>query len=562
MEDRLIQLPFDVKIPAVESLNSGDINCLYENGNLRYLKYKGTEFIRMIYAAVRGVDWETAPYQIQDEVIQKHEKSFFITYQAVYELNNIHYKSLIAIEGREDNTIVFLMEGEALSTFKKNRIGLCLLHPIKECAGKEIIITQPNTEKYTAVFPVYISPHQPFKNVQKMEWAIANGFNCEIIFEGEVFETEDQRNWADNSYKTYSTPADLPFPVLVKEGDKMVQSIQLKIAGKKNKVLKQVSPAVKFHEEKFTFPAIGYSRVTGSKLLSTLEINYLKKIPFHHYRVELHIATSQWEEELNVAILEAEELDTFLELIIFFSNSFKEELKFLISKLIKHRQRIQSILPLYIEHKTTPVFLIEHVYELIKNIFPEINVGYGTNGNFVELNRNQPAEFEYDFVSFSMHPQAHATDTRTIIENLQSQQQLIESIKKFTAKPIHISPVTFQERSDPHKSTIYSADDTRLHTSFGASWTLHCIRNLCQVNHLTLYQATGKRGVINNVDLSNIRLSPVYHLLAELKSFDPAYLIQITQESNHDKIVFENKSGDKLTYWLDNLFAEPFNAIR
>ena len=39
--------------------------------------------------------------------------------------------------------------------------------------------------------------------------------------EGETFETEDQRNWSDASFKTYGTPLHLPFPVEVEEGTRV-----------------------------------------------------------------------------------------------------------------------------------------------------------------------------------------------------------------------------------------------------------------------------------------------------------------------------------------------------
>ena len=39
-----------------------------------------------------------------------------------------------------------------------------------------------------------------------------------IRFEGDLWEMEDQRNWTDASYKTYSTPLRLPYPVEIQRG--------------------------------------------------------------------------------------------------------------------------------------------------------------------------------------------------------------------------------------------------------------------------------------------------------------------------------------------------------
>jgi hypothetical protein len=124
------------------------------------------------------------------------------------------------IQGNKNNKIVFSMKGEALSDFKKNRIGLCVLHPIKEYAGRKVSITQPDGNIYDSVFPELISPHQPFLNVQQMNYT-SNGIDVQLHFKGDIFETEDQRNWTDSSYKTYSTPLDLPFPAEVKAEEKL-----------------------------------------------------------------------------------------------------------------------------------------------------------------------------------------------------------------------------------------------------------------------------------------------------------------------------------------------------
>ena len=36
-----------------------------------------------------------------------------------------------------------------------------------------------------------------------------------MIFNGETFEMEDQRNWTDASFKTYCTPLSLPYPIKI-----------------------------------------------------------------------------------------------------------------------------------------------------------------------------------------------------------------------------------------------------------------------------------------------------------------------------------------------------------
>ncbi len=88
-----IQLPFDVELLPVRKMKAGNLSCLYEAGNLRYIKCGDTEIIRMIYGAVRDENWETIPAIISGEKIEERENGFSIKYSAVYRAGNIHYRA-------------------------------------------------------------------------------------------------------------------------------------------------------------------------------------------------------------------------------------------------------------------------------------------------------------------------------------------------------------------------------------------------------------------------------------------------------------------------------------
>jgi hypothetical protein len=580
MIENVIELPFDVPLLPVKSLNAGEISCLYENGNLRKISFRGKEIIKMIYPAVRNTNWQTAISEITDEKINSYDKGFEISYTAIFRLNQIHYKSGITITGKEDDSIFFAMHGEALSNFEKRRIGLCVLHPISACRGKRVTITRPDQSTYTAVFPDYVSPHQPFFEVQQMLWINNQDHTIKMIFEGDVFETEDQRNWTDNSYKTYSTPLDRPSPVLIEKGTTMEQRVTLKIRSiepalnKKAGIInddihlddisideisndeisdkpvsdEQISEdeiSNNLEEEKVPFPKIGYCRMPGNNLLTNFEIAALTKVHFDHYRVELFMSTPQWWEELQAAISEAEILNTSLELIVFFSDSFEKEISHLMQQLNKYERCINSLLPLHIDHDVTPAFLIQSLYSRFKDSLPSVKIGYGTNAYFAALNRNRPVSVNYDFVSFSLNPQVHASDTRTIIENLESQQQILESIRQFTTKPVRISPVTFQQRNK-------TENDPRLQSYVGVTWTLMSIKNFSKADFITLYQTAGDRGIVVNSGLANDTNSPLYEVLVQLKEFQPVYVVL---NDKKDEIIFENKAGKRLTYKTQNYFS-------
>ena len=200
----------------------------YENGAIRWIKNNGIEIVRMIYSAVRDHNWGTVVPEIMEEKIAENATGFQIKTHIKYQKADIHFESDYTITGNE-NRLEFEMKGEAKSSFKTNRIGFCVLHPIKECAGKTCTVIHPQKTSEKAVFPQQISPDQPMKNISSLEWKPAKNIFAKLHFSGDVFEMEDQRNWTDASYKTYCRPLSLPFPFEIKKGEKIHQKIVMEL---------------------------------------------------------------------------------------------------------------------------------------------------------------------------------------------------------------------------------------------------------------------------------------------------------------------------------------------
>ena len=67
--------------------------------------------------------------------------------------------------------------------------------------------------------------------MESIAHATPGGGEITIRFEGDLFEMEDQRNWTDASYKTYSTPLRLPYPAPISEGDRVWQRVTIEATG-------------------------------------------------------------------------------------------------------------------------------------------------------------------------------------------------------------------------------------------------------------------------------------------------------------------------------------------
>lgn len=524
------KIPLDEELLPVHNLTFGNFSCMYEHGRIRYVKSGSIEVIRMIYFAVRDTHWKTADYNIQDEVIEIRGKGFAISYTALHQLHEIVYRTDVKIEASE-NQIVFRVNGEAETSFHRNRIGICVLQPVKEYTGQEVHVTTPDGSRYDAHFPVLISPHQPFKEISRLQSKAAGEINVEFTFEGDIFETEDQRNWADSSFKIYSTPLTLPLPVAVTKGDRLEQAVSIKITGSARPFR-----TVAVGETKLPFPKIGYGSV--SEDLNETGLALLSQLPLHHYLVAISMLTTGWESLLSQKCKEAIQLKTTIELAVVFSENVSIDLERLLVNIERLNAPIGSMLLLQQGKPVMPKESFVWLYSEIKKLYPAMKVGFGTDGFFADLNRNRPSFEEFDFVRFSLNPQVHASDTRSVMENLQQLRDLVQSARSISRnKPVYISPITFKIRAAGGLDS-----DSRQHRNLGALWTLVAIKNLANADQLTFYEVSGQKGVIQP------NPTPLFNLLKLIKSFNPKWIIEKDNGNQlwPDKVVLENENGERL----------------
>lgn len=216
---------------ALLTLHAGPLIAEYEGGSLRYIRWGGREVLRRVVVAVRDRHWNTIPAVISHETINNLPDRFQVTFRAEHLLGDVDFAWEGSIHGEPNGTIRWTMSGQPRRVFWRNRIGFCVLHPIAEYAGRECVVEHSDGTRESARFPELIAPYQPFKDVKALWHEVAPGVQACVRTGGDIFETEDQRNWSDASFKTYSTPLQIPFPVAVGPGDVVQQEIELTLAG-------------------------------------------------------------------------------------------------------------------------------------------------------------------------------------------------------------------------------------------------------------------------------------------------------------------------------------------
>lgn len=494
--------------PHALILKAGKLNVTYLNGALRYLSAENNELVRMIYAAVRDRNWLTIPPVLTDQKIEKNENSFRITFRGIYQNEEINFSADYVIEGSGDNRIVFSMDGTATETFERNRIGLCVLHPIDGCAGANCVIAHNDGSLEQSVFPSEISPHQVFRDIKSMKW-IANRITCTLGFEGDIFETEDQRNWTDASYKTYSTPLSLPFPVKIEKGTRIIQRITFSAEGSFNDSSETVGKIIVklFPEEPARLPSIGICQSSRPNPMSPAETKIIRSLRFDHYRVDLHLYKNGWQFKAEQGSRESSDLGCQLELALFFSNNTRQEINNFTDWYSRRKVSVASLLLFHKDLPSTPDNLAIEVIPILREVNPAVKIATGTNAGFAQFNRNIPGETGNDSVSYPIYPQEHASDNLSLTENLESQKYSILTAKMFSGrKGIVISPVNIQRRFNPNMSYCEIPPDgpdmpirvdSRMMSLFGACWTAISLKYLCENSpeSITFYETVGECGI-------------------------------------------------------------------
>jgi hypothetical protein len=541
--DAILQWGSEQPVVQPMQLRAGPLTMSFEPANafLRYVRLGQREVVRGIYVAVRNHNWDTVTPTVTNFDAQISERSFLLSFDVECRQAGVDFFWCGKISGAEDGTVTFSMRGEARTSFRRNRIGFCVLHPMSECAGQPCIVEHTNGTEEQGTFPDAVSPHQPFFDIRAITHEVIPGLQAEVRCEGDAFEMEDQRNWTDASYKTYCTPLGLPFPVEVVAGTIIEQSVTVQLFG--NSDVSHES-AVNEHivitideTRAQPLPAIGLSMASHEAQLSADEVDRLRALLPAHLRVDLHLSgdyLTRWQR----AVAEASRLGTALEVVLFVTDNAQAELAHLV-EAVGELPPIARWLVFHENEKSTSRRWIELARQSLRPLLAA-PLGAGSDAYFTEVNRGRPPLDALDFVCFSLNPQVHAFDNASLVETLEAQATVVKSTARFADnKPVVVTPVTLQPRFNPNATgpepeptvgELPSQVDVRQMSLFGAAWTLGSLKYLAQsgASSVTFYETTGWRGVMETAGGSPIpekfpsiagAVFPLYHVLADVAEF-------------------------------------------
>src|SRR5437764_10511476 len=147
-------------------LRAGPLTMSFEPDNafLRYVRLGDHEIVRNIYAVVRDQNWNTIAWKISNLKTDVRSDAFEISFDVECRERDVDYFWKGAVTGGASGRVTFSFDGESKSNFRRNRIGICVLHPNVECAGKAVTLEHTNGSCEETSFPKHIAPWQPLRD--------------------------------------------------------------------------------------------------------------------------------------------------------------------------------------------------------------------------------------------------------------------------------------------------------------------------------------------------------------------------------------------------------------
>jgi hypothetical protein len=537
-------------VAAPKTLRAGPLSVELENGNLRYIRYRGIEVLRAVSFLVRDRNWATYGAAIDNLKVGQGPDDLTVSYDAACkdEVQELRYRA--TIRGRADGSLRFEVDGQAVSDFLTNRAGFVVLHPLEGVAGEPVEVTHTDGEVEKTRFPRLISPSQPLFDIRSLVHEVVPGVVATCTMAGDAYEMEDQRNWTDASYKTYIRPLSKPRPFTIGAGEAIRQSVSLTFRGAPRTAIAAAKEGVRLTIGAPTgrpMPRLGLwvppqeagRSLAVAELIEALGPNLLVG------RLDLRDPPQAGALRDLRSLAEAVGAPVVLEIVLPNQRAPAEELGEAAAAVRAAGLALEAVVPSPKEYlkswqpqeRWPACPSLEEIYGATRQAFPGALVGGGMLSYFTEINRKRPPAEHIDFVTHATCPIVHDCDDRSVMETLEALPWVAESVRAFApGKPYRVGPSMIGMRDNPYgaapmpnpenRRVAMALNDPRQRGLFGAAWNLGYAARMATagVEALTLSAPLGAFGVAYArtefpqpwFDERGAGLFPLYHVLRDL----------------------------------------------
>lgn len=571
-------------------LRAGSLEVHLDGPDVRYVRYGELEVVRRIFVGIRDVAWKTLAPDIRSIDVEERDDEFRVRAALAFETPLLALSAEVTIDGRSDGALRYAVEMTAERDFDYSRLGICVLHPAELCAGRRYVTRGPGGLR-SGTLPTHIGPQElrdgviyPLLDAFEDLEIDMDGVAARFAFQGDLFELEDQRNWTDASFKTYSTQLALGLPHRATAGEVLTQHVDLSLTGapparrpRPQEARVTIGPAVGH-----TLPPLGLGMASHDRGLDDHGRDLLRALEVDHLRVDLRLGADDWRDRLAEAAEVARTLGAGLELALFVAAPTRRELPAVAAALDGVGDLVRRVLVLHEGTETTPAPWVPEVRRQLAAALPDgVPFAGGTNLFFTEINRVRPVMETMDGLAWSINASVHATDDRSIVETIAPQAEQVRSARAFAEdRKLFVGPVTLRMRwnaharlgidDEPAPDELPFPVDARQPLPFTAAWAVGSLGRLARagVDALTYFETTGWRGLVETDEPRPERFPsrpgepfPVYDVFVALAGWRGAELLDATTTDPLRAEALAVRRGASVRVLVANLASET-QAVR
>jgi hypothetical protein len=417
----------------------------------------------------------------------------------------------------------------------------------------------------------FVKESLPFTDIREISHEVVRGLWATCTLEGGDFEMEDQRNFSDASFKTYTPSMMRPRPFTLKAGEEITHNVSVHFSGsipsttEPGPIRVTVGPPTTKR-----MPALGLGVSAEQAAADRGSLHMLKRAAPRFLVCEVDLTKGHGLAELAAyqAVCDAAGASAVLEVVLDEGVNFA----ILANAVAESKLRVSAV----------SVFpTAEHRVDEAKSIFPGMSIGGGTNLFFLHLDRNPPPA-NVDFVTQTTSAIVHAADDYSVMQTLETLSAIIASTRALVSnKPLYMGPSNIGLRLHPHapnpfanprqERIVMTSADPRQRGLFAAAWAVGYLSEVVQggVSAVSLFSPWGPFGIIHRkagyfqpwYDEVGARIYPSYHLIAGLAQSFRAPVIDT--ESSDPNVVkcFGYAVGTENILWLANLTGGECEVI-
>jgi D-apionolactonase len=521
------------------ALRAGGLDMALQEGRLVDIRYAGVEVWRTVMFLYRDPAWATPRHAVTSRSIDVREDGFDLRLDGrCPAVPAIRWNT--DMQGFADGRIRYSVEIEVGSDLLTSRTGLCVLHPAS-AAGTALEVEHVDGRVSRTSFPERIAPWQPFTQIRALRHRFAPGGWAICQFDGDDFEMEDQRNFSDASFKTYSRSNFMPRPFRLDGGAVLRQSVTLWLEQQPRRSRRTVADermhVTVSNEKDGNVPAI---RLLAPAQMLSPGAGVQRP---SHWRIDLRgwsPATSQVP-PLPMFSFGGTSVPSRLDLLL--DNDAHVEVA---CKTLAAACQAQQLAVGELAIFPTSARAVDAA----RNCFPRARIGGGTPYFFTHLNR-MVLPPRLDFVTYATCPIIHVADDASVMQSLSTLTTQVSTLRaRGIRAPLHVGPIGIgmsldpfgvDVRQEPGFPIAMASDDPRDHAVFGQAWMLGY---LCQM------AAAG----VASVTLTH---AGVFDALAALVARQGASIRKLRNPDPDRLAVLAVDDGKTCTMWFANLSAEP-----